>query len=84
MTLPIETERLILRRYTETDVQDVVEFARHPSVASATPDFEATESGVKKYIDRQNSYQPFEKGKCFDLAVELKQERKVIGLLSLL
>jgi RimJ/RimL family protein N-acetyltransferase len=83
MTLPITTERLILRRYTQADIQDVVAFAAHPSVASATPDFEATESGVKAYIDLQNSYQPFEKGKCFDLAIELKEKSKVIGLLSL-
>lgn len=82
MTLPITTEHLILRRYTEADIQDVVEYAAHPSIASVTPDFEATESGVKAYIELQNAYEPFEKGKCFDLAIELKAERKVIGLLS--
>jgi len=83
MTLPIETERLILRRYNDSDVADVIAFASHPSVAAATPDFEATRAGVKAYIDLQNSYRLFEEGKCFDLAVELKSDGKVIGLLSL-
>jgi RimJ/RimL family protein N-acetyltransferase len=82
MTLPITTEHLILRRYTPDDAQDIVAFASHPSVARATPDFEATDEGVQKYIELQNSYQPFEKDKCFDLAIELKEEGKVIGLLS--
>jgi RimJ/RimL family protein N-acetyltransferase len=81
--LPIRTDRLILRRYTRADAPDVIEFAQHPSVDRATPDFEATKSGVQAYIELQNSYQPFEKGKCFDLAVELKATQKVIGLLSL-
>lgn len=83
MTLPIVTERLVLRRYTYDDIPDVLEFVSHPSVGKATPEIEATESGVRKYIDLQNSYQPFERGKCFDLAIERKQDGKVIGLLSL-
>ncbi len=83
MTLPITTERLILRRYTYHDIQDIIEFVSHPSVAKATPEIEATESGVRKYIDLQNSYQPFEQDKCFDLAIERKEDSKVIGLLTL-
>lgn len=82
MTLPITTERLILRRYTPDDAQDILAFASHPSVARIALDFQVTPEGVREYIQRQNSYQPFEKDKCFDLAIELKGERKVIGLLS--
>jgi RimJ/RimL family protein N-acetyltransferase len=83
MTLPIVTERLTLRRYTSDDTQDVLELVSHPSVAGATPEIEATKSGVLKYIDKQNSYQPFEQDKCFDLAIERRADGKVIGLLSL-
>jgi RimJ/RimL family protein N-acetyltransferase len=83
MTLPIITERLILRRYAPSDIQDVVELVSHPSVARATPEIEATEAGVEKYIDVQNGYQAFEQDRCFDLAIEQKADRKVIGLLSL-
>lgn len=32
----------------------------------------------------QNAYQPFERNKCFDLAIEQKQGGKVIGVLSMI
>ncbi len=83
MTLPITTKHLILRRYTYHDIQDIIEFVSHPSVAKATPEIKATESGVRKYIDLQNSYRPFELDRCFDLAIERKEDSKVIGLLTL-
>ena len=83
MTLPIQTDRLVLRRFTHDDVQDVLVFVSHPSVARATPEIEPSESGVIQYIDRQNAYRPFEQGKYFDLAIERKKDGRVIGLLSL-
>jgi RimJ/RimL family protein N-acetyltransferase len=84
MTLPIQTDRLILRRFTHDDVQDVIAFVSHPSVARATPEIEPTESGVIQYIDRVTAYRPFEQGKCFDLALERKQDGRVIGLVGLI
>jgi RimJ/RimL family protein N-acetyltransferase len=85
MTLPLVTERLALRRYTYDDIPDVLAFASQPSVAKVTPEhIQATEEGVKKYIDLQNSYQPFEKDKVFELAVERKEDGRVIGLLGLI
>jgi RimJ/RimL family protein N-acetyltransferase len=83
MALPITTERLLLRRYSHDDIPDLVGIVAHPSVAMATPEIGATEAGAKKYVDDQNSYQPFEQDKCFDLAIERKEDGKFIGLLSL-
>lgn len=83
MGLPITTERLVLRRYTYDDIPDMLTFLSHPSVDRATPEIEATEQGVRRYIDLQNSYQPFEQDRCFDLAIERKVDGQVIGLLSL-
>ena len=83
MVLPITTERLILRRPTEGDVRDLLECVAHSSFADATPEIVATEEGVRRYIEMQSSYQPFERGQCFDLAVERRADGKVIGLLSL-
>jgi ribosomal-protein-alanine N-acetyltransferase len=83
--LPIITKRLVLRRYTHDDVKDVLEFASQPSVVRVTSrNIEATEEGIKRYIDLQNSYQPFEKDKVFDLAIERKEDGRVIGLLTLI
>jgi RimJ/RimL family protein N-acetyltransferase len=84
VTLPIITERLLLRGFADEDVHDVVHFLSHPSVARATPEIEATQAGVKKYIDMQNAYSPFEQDKCFDLAIERVADHSVIGLLTLI
>lgn len=82
MTLPIITNRLILRRFAYNDIQDIIEFVSHPSVARITTNIVASESKVREYIDKKNSFQPFEKNKQFDLAIEKKEDGKVIGLLS--
>jgi RimJ/RimL family protein N-acetyltransferase len=84
MTLPILTERLILRSFTYNDIQDIIEIVSHPSVARITTNIEANESKVRKYIDKQKSYRPFEKDKYYDLAMERKEDGKVIGLLGLM
>jgi RimJ/RimL family protein N-acetyltransferase len=83
MTMRISTERLILRPFDLDDVDDMLEFLSHPSVARVTPNIEATETGLRDYIDLQHSYQPFELDKCWDLGIELKTEGNAIGLLSM-
>jgi ribosomal-protein-alanine N-acetyltransferase len=85
MTLPIVTERLVIRRFTHDDIPDVLRFASQSSVAKVTSQrIQATEEGVRKYIDLQNSYQPFEEDKVFELAIERKDDGKVIGLIGLI
>ena len=80
MTLPIVTERLVIRRYRHDDIPDVLGFAAQPSVAKVTSRrIQATEEGVRKYIDLQNSYRPFEMDEVFELAIERKEDGKVIG-----
>lgn len=83
MDIMIKTERLKLRRFTRADSQDLRDFLAHPSVARATPEIKPTVAGVQKYIDTQNGYQLFEQDRCFDLAIEHRQDQKVIGLLTL-
>ncbi len=84
VSLPIMTERLILRRFNYNDVQDILDFISHPSVSRIVTEMEATETGVKKYIDLKNSYELFEKDKCFDLAIARKTDDRVIGLVTLI
>lgn len=84
MPLPILSERLIIRRFTYTDISDLLEFVSHPSVANEVAEMGTTEAEIRKYIDTQNGYRPFEKDQVFDLAIELKQTRKVIGILTLI
>jgi ribosomal-protein-alanine N-acetyltransferase len=83
MSPKIATERLVLRRFTSKDTADLLALVSQPSIAGATPEIEATSSGVKKYIELQNSYEPFELGKCFDLAIERISDSRVLGLVTL-
>ena len=83
VSLPIITQRLVLRRFTHDDASDLLELVSQPSFARAVPEMEPTESGIHRYIERQLSYQPFERDKVFDLAVVCKPDGKVIGLLTL-
>lgn len=83
MTVRIPTERLILRPFRLGDVEDMLEFLSHPSVARVTPNIEATESGLRDYVALQHSYKPFELSKCYDLGVERRADGKVLGLLSM-
>jgi len=84
MVLPIETERLLLRRFTLDDVGDVQQFSTDPTISQHLNGFPGKSiDEIRAYISQQNCYDPGELGKCFDLAVHLKEERKVIGLVTL-
>ena len=84
MTLPIETDRLLLRRYTFDDVDDIVELVSHPSVAAVGAQLKASAADAKEHIELQNALEPFELDKCFDLGIELKGERKIIGFVGMI
>jgi ribosomal-protein-alanine N-acetyltransferase len=84
LTLPIISERLILRRFTYEDIPDLIEFTSYPSVASEVEELGTTESEIRNYIDLQNSFEPFENGKVFDLGIERRIDGKLIGLLTLI
>lgn len=83
MTLPIATERLLLRRFTAEDIPDLLEFLAHPSVIRAVPEIEPTEAGARQYVEGQAALRPFEEEQCFDLALERRADGRVVGLLSL-
>jgi RimJ/RimL family protein N-acetyltransferase len=53
-------------------------------VAQVGNKIKASAAEVKKHIELQNSLQPFELNKCFDLGIELKEENKIIGFVGLI
>ena len=83
MTLRIQTARLVLRRFTRDDAQDLLEVVSDPSAARVIPEIEVSMEGVLNYIDMQNACVPFRLDTWFDLAIERKLDRVVIGLLSM-
>ena len=85
MTLPIDTQRLLLRRFAREDQADLLALAAQPSVTAVLSGrLPATQEGVSAYIDLQNSFQPFEQDKVFELAVERKEDGRVMGLVGLI
>jgi RimJ/RimL family protein N-acetyltransferase len=83
MTLRIQTARLVLRRFTRDDAQDLLGVVSDPSVARVIPEIEVSMEGVLNYIDMQNARKPFQLDTWFDLAIERKLDRVVTGLLSM-
>ncbi len=84
MTLSLQTDRLIIRRFSQADIDDIIEFTAHPSVSRETTNIPRKDCAkIVEYVDTQNGYSLFEADKCVDLAVELKVAGKAIGLLSL-
>ena len=73
MTLPINTKRLLLRRFTPADLPDLLEFVAHPSVANEVQEMGTSEAQIADYIEMQNSFQPFEPHKVFDLGIDVPQ-----------
>jgi RimJ/RimL family protein N-acetyltransferase len=82
MTLPIQSKRLILRRFSPADIPDLLEFVAHPSVANEVQEMGTTEAQIQKYIALQKSFQPFEPHKVFDLAIERITDQKLIGIVT--
>jgi aminoglycoside 6'-N-acetyltransferase len=83
MSLPIATERLVLRRPTLQDVGGIVAVEADADLARQTPEIGVTPEAITRYAEKQAALEPFQVGKCFDLFIELKETASLIGLVSL-
>jgi RimJ/RimL family protein N-acetyltransferase len=80
MPLPIETERLILRKYDEKDLLDILEYSSHPDFwTSRNLDWEPTEEGIRNYWEMQGVIEPEADPEWMALVIELKEQERVIG-----
>ena len=80
MNLPIETERLRIRRFEDRDVADILEYSSNADFWLARNlDWPVSTEGVKKYWEAQKDVDPSTYPPWFSLVVELKSERRVIG-----
>jgi ribosomal-protein-alanine N-acetyltransferase len=80
MTLPIETERLLLRKYEDGDLADIVEYSRAADFWLARNlDWAPTEEGVRAHFESRRDLYPESYPEWLDLVVELKAESKVVG-----
>ncbi len=82
--LPIETERLILRRYEDRDVRDIVEFSQEADFWLARNlDWKPDGASVRAYFEEQRDLQPASLSGWMNLVMELKSEGKVIGCVGI-
>lgn len=80
LKLPIETDRLRIRRYTDKDLSDILEYSTDADFWLARNlDWPATENGVKSYWEAQRAGESAHDPKWLSLVVELKAAEKVIG-----
>lgn len=80
MSLPIETERLWLRKYQDRDLADILAYSLDADYWLARNlDWSPTEEGVKVYWEAQREIDPGTDPQWFSLVVELKATGKAIG-----
>ena len=74
----LQTQRLILRNYTEQDIDDYFEYVSHADVGPRC--------GWQPYDDKQKAYQRllFESKRPLQFAVVYKPENKVVGSIEIL
>ena len=83
-SLPIETERLILRKYQDRDVRDILEYSREANFWLARSlDWTPTSDSVKAYFEAQRGQQPESFPQWMNLMMELESERKVVGCVGI-
>jgi aminoglycoside 6'-N-acetyltransferase len=79
----IESERLLLRRFTAADLLPFLAYLNDPVVARYQSWESYTEQQAAKLIEEQADVEPGELGKWFTFAAELKDEALLIGHVAL-
>lgn len=74
----LETDRLILRKYNETDIDDYFEYIKREDVGPRI--------GFKPYTSKQDALErlKYETTKSFHFGIVLKKQNKVIGSIELM
>jgi len=79
----LESERVLLRRFTEADLIPFLAYLNDPLVARYQTWESYTEQQARDVIEEQENLDPGMAGKWFTFAVELKQECSLIGHIAL-
>jgi RimJ/RimL family protein N-acetyltransferase len=79
----LETARLILRRPTREDVSALLRLVSDPAFASTVREIPHNEDDVREYLEAECAVLEPELNKCFNLLIELKEDHRVVGLVTL-
>jgi RimJ/RimL family protein N-acetyltransferase len=80
---PIESQRLILRRFNENDLESFLAYLNDPHVARYQSWESYTEQQARDVIEQQKTLVPGLQGKWFTFALELKETGTLIGHVAL-
>ena len=79
----LESERLLLRRFTEADLIPFLAYLNDPLVARYQTWESYTEQQAREVIEQQKNLEPGVPGKWFTFAVESKEDGLLIGHVAL-
>lgn len=79
----LESERLLLRRFTEADLQPFLAYLNDPLVARYQTWDSYTEQRAKEVIEEQKNLDPGVPGKWFTFAAESKEGGLLVGHIAL-
>jgi len=77
--MELETERLLLREITHTDLDAVYEYTKNPEIFKYMPFGPSTYESAKNRIERLIEKQNQDPRTDFDIAVTIKSSKKLIG-----
>ena len=75
----LESERLILRRFTDSDLAQFLAYRNDPEVARYQAWESCTESEAAAMIEELKALQPGAPGEWFQFAIELKETGDLVG-----
>ncbi len=75
----LESPRIILRRFTDSDFSVLMTYRNDPDVARYQSWDSVSEREARAFIEEQKSSQPGVPGQWFQFAVELKETNSLIG-----
>lgn len=81
--IPWETERLIIRRMSESDLEDFLEYQTHPEVMQYQSYEPATIEIATRFLSKQTLVEPSDEGAYLAFAVHHKRDNKMIGEVSI-
>ncbi len=80
---PLETERLLLRRFADRDLAPFLAYLNDPVVARYQTWESYSEQGARDAIERQKNLTPGAPGQWFTFALELKETGELVGHVAL-
>lgn len=81
--LPLDTPRLLLRRFELADVPGILGLSADADVRAAAAELGTTEEAAGAYVRTQLAIEPWTPDALFDLAIERIEDGQLVGMLTL-